>query len=119
MFPEVDLYLEKCFKCLQDGQRNDLRQNIIDENFYKGNYDDIPVIPSAQQYVMVLGEKLRRKRTVTNISSGFEMKISDTLRSPGKIVPLALPVDMYTEPTFYVVSKWDKIHMFPILMQGQ
>lgn len=108
MFPEVDLYLEKCFKCLQDGQRNDLRQNIIDENFYKGNYDDIPVIPSAQQYVMVLGEKLRRKRTVTNISSGFEMKISDTLRSPGKIVPLALPVDMYTEPTFYVVSKWDK-----------
>lgn len=108
MFPEVDLYLEKCFRCLQDEQRNDLRQNITDENFYRGNYDDIPVIPTAQQYVMVLDEKLRRKRTVTNISSGFEMKISESLRSSGGVIPLALPVEMYTELTHYVVSKWDK-----------
>lgn len=108
VFPEVDLYLEKCFKCLSDEQRNDLRQNIIDESFYKGNYDDIPVIPTAQQYVMVLDEKLRRKRSVINITSGFEMKISKSLCTTGGLVPLALPVEMYTEPTHYVISKWDK-----------
>ena len=108
MFPEVNLYLEKSFRCLQDEQRDNLRQNITDESFYKGNYDDIPVIPTAQQYVMILDEKLRRKRTVTNISSGFEMKISDSMRSSVGVVPLALPVELYTEPTHYVVSKWDK-----------
>lgn len=86
MFPEVDLYLERCFRCLQDEQRDDLRQNIIDESFYRGNYDDIPVVPTAQQYVMILDEKLRRKRAVTNISSGFEMKISDSLRSSSGVV---------------------------------
>lgn len=76
------------------------------KQYYRGNYDDIPVVPTAQQYVMVLDEKLRRKRTVTNISSGFEMKVSDSLRNGN--VPLALPVEMYTEPTHYVVAKWDK-----------
>lgn len=106
VFPEVDLYLEKCFRMLTDEQRNELRQNIVDETYYRGNYDDIPVVPTAQQYVMVLDEKLRRKRTVTNISSGFEMKVSDSLRNGN--VPLALPVEMYTEPTHYVVAKWDK-----------
>ena len=108
MFPEVNLYIEKCYRYLQDEQKDNLRQNIINGNFYRDNYDDIPVQPTAQQYVMVLDEKLRRKRMVTNISSGFEMKISDSLRSSGSIVPLALPVEMYTEPTHYVVSKWDK-----------
>lgn len=106
IFPEVDLYLEKCFRFLTDNQRNELRQNIIDETFYIGNYDDIPVIPTAQQYVMVLDEKLRRKRSVTDINSGFEMNVSSSLRKG--LVPLALPVEMYTEPTHYVVSKWDK-----------
>ena len=106
VFPEIDLYLEKCFRSLAEAQRNELRKSIVDETFYKGNYDDIPVVPTAQQYVMVLGEKLRRKRTVTNISSGFEMEVSKTLISMN--IPLALPVEMYTEPTHYVVAKWDK-----------
>ena len=105
-FPEVDLYLEKCFKLLTDVQRNELRQNIVDETYYRSNYDDIPVVPTTQQYVMVLDEKLRRKRTVTSISSGFEMKVSNSLRNGN--VPLALPVEMYTEATHYVVAKWDK-----------
>lgn len=106
VFPEVDLYLEKCFKFLTEEQRAELRKSIVDETFYKGNYDDIPVVPTAQQYVMVLDEKLRRKRTVTNISSGFEMEVSKTLKIGN--IPLALPVEMYTEPTHYVVAKWDK-----------
>lgn len=108
IFPEVDLYLNKCFNCLSDEQRRDLRQNIIDGSFYNGNYDDIPVNPTQQQYVTVLSEKLRQKRSVSNISSGFEMKISDSLNTPGRKIPLALPVEKYTERTMYVESEWDK-----------
>lgn len=104
-FPEVDLYLDKCFQSLTDDQRFELRQSI-DETYYNGNYDDIPVVPTAQQYVTVLGQKLLRKRTVSKITSGFEMKLSKPF--VGNVVPLALPVEMYTEPTHYVVSNWDK-----------
>lgn len=108
VFPEVDLYLEKCFKSLSDDQRRDLRENIIDGSYYVGNYDDISVNPTEQQYVTVLSEKLRQKRSVSNISSGFEMKISDSLNTPGSKIPLALPVEKYTEKTMYVESYWDK-----------
>lgn len=108
IFPEVDLYLNKCFNCLSDEQRRDLRQNIIDGSYYVGNYDDISVNPTEQQYVTVLSEKLRQKRSVSNISSGFEMKISDSLNTPGRKIPLALPVEKYTERTMYVESYWDK-----------
>ena len=108
VFPEVDLYLEKCFKSLSPEQRKDLRDNIIDENYYKGNYDDISVNPTEQQYVTVLSEKLRQKRSVNNISSGFEMKISDSFNTAERKIPLALPVEKYTEKTMYVESYWDK-----------
>lgn len=108
IFPEVNLYLEKCFSHFQEEQRNNLRQDITDEKFYEGNYDDIPVIPTAQQYVMVLDEKLRRKHSATDISSGFEMEVSESLRTSNGIIPLALPVETYTDPTRYVISKWNK-----------
>ena len=104
-FPEVDLYLEKCFKSLNEEHRAELRQ--IDSAFYQENYDDIPVVQTAQQYVTVLGEKLRMKSSATSdISSGFEMVISGSLRNG--TIPLALPVDTYTEPTKYVIGKWNK-----------
>lgn len=108
IFPEVDLYLNKCFNCLSDEQRRDLRQNIIDKSFYEGNYDEISVNPTQQQYVTVLSEKLRQKRPVSNISSGFEMKISASLHRPGQKIPLALPIETYTERTMYVESYWNK-----------
>lgn len=108
LFPEVDLYLNATFRQLDENQRNELRQSVIDADFYRDNYDDIPIIPTAQQYVMVLDQKLRGKRTITEISSGFEMKISDSLRSSISVVPLALPVETYTESTHYVLSKWNK-----------
>ena len=108
VFPEVDLYLDASFKLLNEQQRSDLRQNIIDDSFYKGNYDEISVNPAQQQCVMVLSEKLRQKRSISNISSGFEIKISDSLHKPGNRIPLALPVETYTEKTMYVESYWDK-----------
>ena len=113
IFPEVDLYLNKCFNCLSDEQRRDLRQNIIDKSFYEGNYDEISVNPTQQQYVTVLSEKLRQKRSVSNISSGFEMKISASLHRPGQKIPLALPVEKYTEKTLYVESYWNKDTIVP------
>ena len=108
VFPEVDLYLEKCFRQLSDNQRNDIRQNIKDSSHYTSNYDDIPVVATAQQYVMILDQKLRRKQTVTRIDSDFEMKVSSELIKLGVNVPLALPVETYTEPTKYVIGNWDK-----------
>lgn len=115
VFPEVDLYLEKSFKLLTDDQRHKLRESIVDETYYKENYDDISVNPTEQQYVMILDEKLRSKRAVTNITSGFEMKVSESLKRG--IIPLALPVEKYTEPTHYVVDKWDKNTIVPYFDQ--
>lgn len=108
LFPEVDLYLTKCYKLLSDSQRDDIRQNILDHTHYTSNYDDIPVVTTAQQYVMVLNQKLRRKPTVTKVDSDFEMEVSPELRRPGVNIPLALPVETYTEPTKYVIGDWDK-----------
>lgn len=108
LFPEVDLYLTKCYKLLSDSQRDDIRQDILDHTHYTSNYDDIPVVTNAQQYVMVLNQKLRRKPTVTKIDSDFEMEVSPELRRPGVNIPLALPVETYTEPTKYVIGDWDK-----------
>jgi hypothetical protein len=108
VFPEVDLYLDKCFKQLSDSQRNDIRQTVLDASHYTSNYDDIPVLATSQQYVMILGEKLRRKPSVTNVDSEFEMLVSADLRKPGVNIPLALPVETYTEQTRYVIGKWDK-----------
>ena len=108
LFPEVDLYLTKCYKLLSDSQRDDIRQNILDHTHYTSNYDDIPVVTNAQQYVMVLNQKLRRKPTVTKVDSDFEMEVSPELRRPGVNIPLALPVETYTEPTKYVIGDWDK-----------
>ncbi len=105
-FPEVDRYLEKSFRKLNDKQREELRQ--VNSNFYLDNYDEIPITSSVQQYVMILDEKLRKKRSITNINSEFEMKISNSLYKIGMQIPLALPVEKYTEPTFYVVANWDK-----------
>lgn len=104
LFPEVDLYLTKCFNLLDDQKKNILRQ--IDTNAYNNNYDEISVLPDSQQYVTILGNKLRRKASATQISSGFEMKISPTLKNG--VTPLALPIDIYTESTLYVEDVWDK-----------
>lgn len=108
LFPEVDLYLTKCYKRLSDNLRDDIRQNIQTPSHYASNYDDIPVVATAQQYVTVLNQKLRRKPTVTKVDSDFEMKVSPGLTKPGVNIPLALPVETYTEPTKYVIGDWDK-----------
>lgn len=108
LFPEVDLYLTKCYRLLSDSQRDDIRHNILDHTHYTSNYDDIPVVTTAQEYVMVLNQRLRRKPTVTKVDSDFEMEVSPELRKPGVNVPLALPVETYTEPTKYVIGDWDK-----------
>jgi hypothetical protein len=104
LFPEVDLYLSKSFNLLDDEKKNILRQ--IDSNTYSNNYDYISVQPESQQYVTILGNELRRKASATHISSGFEMKISQSLKNG--VTPLALPVHLYTESTHYVEDIWNK-----------
>lgn len=107
LFPEVDAYLEKTYAHLTEKQRAELKNEIKDSTYYPSHYDEIPVIPTAQQSVMVLNEKIRRKKSATQINSGFEVKMSAGLTAPSGIIPLALPVDKYTEPTFYVESNWN------------
>jgi len=106
-FPEVDLYLDRCYKELSSIRKNDLKV-ATDSHYYKNNYDEISVTADSQQYVTILGEKLRGKSSVLNFASGFKIKMSDKLCKPGMRAPLALPVEMYTEPTLYVISKWNK-----------
>lgn len=108
VFPEVNLYLEKCFKELTDALRSEIRNDIQDETYYTSNYEEIPVVPDAQQYVKILDEKLRRKPNSVVMSSGFEMKISRALKNENAKIPLALPVETYTEPTIYVTDVWNK-----------
>ena len=115
VFPEVDLYLEKCFKYLTGEQKSELRQSITNTNYYLQSYDEITVVPMAQQYVTVLNHKLRRRKTDTKISSGFEILVSDKLASKPSVIPLALPVSKYTDPTLYVTSNWDKDTYVPYL----
>ena len=107
LFPEVDAYLEKTYARLTEKQRDELRTEVKDSTYYPEHYDEIPVVPTAQQTVMVLREKIRRKKSTSQINSGFEMKISAGVTVPGGKVPLALPVEKYTEPTFYVESTWN------------
>lgn len=107
LFPEVDAYLEKTYSRLQVDQRGELNRDVVDGTYYRGNYDEIPIVPTAQQYVTVLREKIRRKPNVSVIHSGFEMEVSSELTVSGR-VPLALPVDVYTEPTMYVEASWNK-----------
>lgn len=107
LFPEVDAYLEKTYARLTEKQRAELRTEVKDSTYYPEHYDEISVVPTAQQSVMVLKEKIRRKKSTSQINSGFEMKISAGLTVPGGKIPLALPVERYTEQTYYVESDWN------------
>ena len=51
----------------------------------------------------------------SQINSGFEMKISAGLAVLGGKIPLALPVEKYTEPTYYVESNWNPHTYVPYL----
>ena len=107
IFPEIDRYLNKCFRELDDNIRNDIRHEILDEKYYKQHYDEIPVAVSAQQYVTILNQKLREKRFEGVISSGFEMRAQKKPQHL-KTMPLALPVSTYTEATQYTTGIWNK-----------
>ena len=108
LFPEVNLYLDKCFRYLPEAQKQDIMANVHDASYYKSNYVDISVSETAQRYVMILDEKLKSKPTVTKIDSEFEMLVPEGLRKSGQNIPLALPVETYTERTKYVIGEWDR-----------
>ncbi|MCI6523018.1 MAG: hypothetical protein MR448_06260 [Parabacteroides sp.] len=108
-FPEVNHYLEKCFPRLLEKQREELQQiQRQGLNYYKEHYEQIPVRTERQQYVTILDQKLLGKRSLTTIESGFEMKVSKGLPKHNDKIPLALPVETYTERIQYVIDLWDK-----------
>lgn len=105
LYPEVNNYLLKCYQKFSPQLRQELQQ--MTESFYRDNYDDISVLPTGQNFVMILDQKLKRKRSVSEVDSDFEMAISPTLVKPGMKKPLVLPVDTYAERTKYVVDVWN------------
>lgn len=75
---------------------------------YQQDYDDISVNPVAQNYVTILGQRLKGKKMVDDVKSDFEMLVSPKLKKAGEKIPLALPVETFTEPLKYVIDVWDK-----------
>ena len=73
---------------------------------YQQDYDDISVNPVAQNYVTILGQRLKGKKMVDDVKSDFEMLVSPKLKKAGEKIPLALPVETFTEPLKYVIDVW-------------
>ena len=111
LFPEVNSYLEKCFNNFPAS----LKQAIqgLTSTSYQENYDDISVNPIAQNYVTILGQRLKGKKMVDKVDSDFEMRISPALQRPGEKIPLALPVETFTEKLKYVIALWDHNTVVP------
>ena len=106
LFPEVNSYLDKCFNYFSSSLKQDLQG--LTSSSYQQEYDDISVNPIAQNYVTVLGQRLKGKRKVDTVQSDFEMKVSPALQKPGGKTPLALPVETFTDQLKYVIDIWDK-----------
>ena len=106
LFPEVNSYLEKCFNYFSPSLKKDLQ--ALSNTAYQKDYDDISVNPIAQNYVTILGQRLKGKKSVNEVHSDFEMAISPALRKAGEKIPLVLPVETFTEPLTYVIDVWNK-----------
>ena len=106
LFPEVNSYLEKCFNYFSSSLKQYL-QGLTSAS-YQQEYDDISVNPIAQNYVTVLGQRLKGKRMVDTVQSDFEMVVSPALQKPGEKTPLALPVETFTERLKYVIDVWNR-----------
>ena len=106
LFPEVNAYLERSFNYFPASLKREL-QNMASDS-YQQDYDDISVNPVAQNYVTILGQRLKGKKMVDDVKSDFEMLVSPKLKKAGEKIPLALPVETFTEPLKYVIDVWDK-----------
>ena len=103
-FPEIEEYLKKCVEHLKPETKQKIQQ--ITTQSYTNEYDKISV-GSAQNYIQVLGSHILKKKSVTNITSGFTMAISQGIQAGDKI-PLALPVETYSEPIRYTMDNWNR-----------
>lgn len=106
LFPEVNSYLEKCFNYFPTSLKKDLQ--ALSDVAYNDDYDDISVNPIAQNYVTILGQRLKGKKSINEVKSDFEMAVSPALKKVGEKIPLALPVETFTEPLKYVIDTWNK-----------
>lgn len=106
LYPEVNTYLDKCYNQFSSSLKKELQSVTSDS--YSNDYDDLTVTSMSQNYVMVLDQRLKRKKQVSVVDSDFEMLVSPVLRKPGVKTPLALPVDTFNDPLRYVIDPWNK-----------
>lgn len=106
LFPEVYGYLQASYNYFPASLKSEL-QSMAD-NSYQQDYDDIAVNPAAQNYVTILGQRLKGKKRVDDVKSDFEMLVADKLKKAGEKIPLVLPVETFTEPLKYVIDVWNK-----------
>lgn len=104
LFPEVNSYLDKCYPRLSESLKEAIL-NLKDDS-YRQDYDDISVVPTGQEYVKVFNQRIKGKKVVDEVDSDFVMRVS--LPRSGEKIPLALPVETFTEPWRYVIDSWNK-----------
>lgn len=111
LFPEVNMYLDKCFREFSRSLKGELQN--LPNNAYSNDYDDLTVTSMSQNYVMVLNQRLKRKRQVSIVDSDFEMILSPVLFRLDTKKPLALPIETFNDPLRYVIDPWNKNTVVP------
>ena len=109
LYPEVNIYLDKCFNMFSAELKHELL--TLSSSSYDADYEDISVQPMSQNYVSILGQRLKGKKLVSIVDSDFEIKPSRV--KPGAKIPLALPVETFNDPLKYVIDTWNKNTVVP------
>lgn len=108
LYPEVNAYLGLTFQRLNNEQKRKI--TALDKDAYDTYYENLSVVSDAN-LVEVLGFNLKKKKSVTDIKSDFQ--ISSSICKDEKL-PLVLPVTTYTKRMRYTTDTWDKDTHVPL-----
>lgn len=108
LYPEINDYLGLTFQQLNNEQKGKI--SALNQNAYDTYYENLSVTSDAN-LVEVLGFNLKKKKSVTDIKSDFQ--ISSSICKAEKL-PLVLPVTMYTKRMRYTTATWNKDTHVPL-----
>ena len=108
LYPEINDYLGLTFQQLNNEQKGEI--SALNKDAYDTYYENLSVTSDAN-LVEVLGFNLKKKKSVTDIKSDFQ--ISSSICKDEKL-PLVLPVTTYTKRMHYTTDTWDKDTHVPL-----